>query len=326
MKKLFFFAIAFLVVAFLVSVALSVFFSAGLDRIWTGDGAEEDQGRAVAVLLPSERDEFWDDLMEALKAEGRRTHVSYEVTRYTPTDETAREVIEKSALSRFDALLCVPPDSVDISDVVNLAESRGLPVVLLEKDLPNSKRRVFLGAGSFQMGFEVGRLVRQLPGPVHSGGVLLSQSNRDRQTVRNSLFMNGLNEGLGARAAEITLQELISPPGRFAGEELVWGLLRQEGAVQVLVTTNTKDTRSALETIVEANRVGKTQLVGVAEDSTSRAALAQGLIAGLIARDPKEWAQRISGTLLAMFSGQSLSSYVNLPIHALTSKEVRVGN
>jgi len=319
-KKLFLLAAAALSIAFLISAALSVGFLAGLDQIWTVQSGDEG-GRMVAVLLPSERDPFWDDLVVSLRKEGQ-SNLRFEVARYSPSGENAREVIEKTALSEVDALLCLPPDSVDVTAVVNTAEARGLPVLLLENDLPNSRRKVFLGAGSFQMGHDVGRLIRTTVPGAHRGGVLLSQSNLDRQTVRNSLFLNGLNDGL-SREGDFTLQEVISPPGRFAGEELVWSLLRQDPSVQVLVTTNPKDTSSALQTIVEANKVGKTRLVGVGEDPGLQAALHQGLISGLITRDADEWAAVISTTLQALFSGKSVSSYINLPIHSLASEAAR---
>jgi ribose transport system substrate-binding protein len=325
-KKLLLLVVALLSVAFLVSAVLSVGFLTGLDQIWASKTVEESGGRAVAVLLPSERDPFWDDLVSALRKEGQPQHISFEVTRYSPTGTNAQEVFEKTALSQVDALLCLPPESVDVSDVVDAAEDRGLPVLLLENDLPNSKRRVFLGSSSFQMGFEVGRLIRGTVVGVRRGGVLLSQSNLDRQTVRNSLFINGLNEGLAQPKSDYSMEEVISPPGRFAGEELVWSLLREEPPLQVLVTTNPKDTSSALETIVEANKVGRTKLVGVGEDQNLRGALAQGMIAGLLTRNPDEWARTLSSTLNVLFHGGTVSSYINLPVHALRSPGATHGN
>lgn len=326
MQKLFLFALAFFSFAFLVFVLLSVSFSAGLDQVWAVRGSDEGTGRAVALLLPSERDSFWDDLIVSLQKSGSEVHLQFEVTRYNPSGDNSREVIEKISLSQVDALLCLPPDSVDITEVVNAAEGRGLPVLLLENDLPNSKRRVFFGVGSFQMGHEVGRLIRSRLVGTRRVGVLLSQSNLERQTVHNSLFLNGLNEGLSQQAGDFSLQEVISPPGRFAGEELVWSLLRQDPPPQVLVTTNSKDTSGALQTIVEANRVGKTRLVGIGEDRVLRAALDQGLVSGLITRNPDEWAAVITKALQSVFSGQSMSSYVNLPIHALGSQGEGNGN
>jgi ribose transport system substrate-binding protein len=278
------------------------------------------------VLLPVERDPFWDDLVAALKVVGSDRGLTFEVTRYAPTGANAQDVLEKTALSQVDALVCYPPDSGDVTDVINAAESRGLPVLLLDHDLPNSRRRVFLGTSDFQMGQQVGLLIAvQVPG-ARRAGVLVSQANVGRQSVKNSLFINGLNDALSQARREVTLQEVVSPPGRFAGEELVWNLLRREPGVQVLVTTNPKDTSGALQTIVEANKVGKTKLVGVGEDPALRTALSQGLISGLIVRDANEWAALVATTLEAVFGGQPVSSYVTLPIHALSAGEVFHGN
>lgn len=325
MKKLLLVAVATLSLAFLASVVLSVAFLAGLDQIWTSQSERDDGDKAVAVLLPAERDPFWDDLVAALRREGGRLKIAFEVARYSPSGTNARETFEKTVLSQVDGVVCFPPEGLDVTEVVNAAEERGLPVLLLENDLPQSKRRVFLGASTFQMGHEVGLIIRGLPGQVRRAGVLLSQTNRDRQTVRNSLFLNGMSEGLSGMGRDFSLEEVISPPGRFAGEELVWDLLRREPALQVLVTTNSKDTSSALQTIVEANRVGKTVLVGVGEDQSLRTALEQGLIEGLITRDATEWARTISSTLVTVFAGETVSSYVNLPVHPLKRLEAGDG-
>lgn len=319
MKKLLLLAVSVLSLAFVVSGALSIGFSTGLDQIWLPPGGRAPDGRAVAVLLPSERDPFWDELIVSLRRDGEERGLAYEVIRYSPSGANAREIIEKASLSLVDALLCYPPDALDVSDVVDAVEARGVPVLLLENDLPQSRRRVFLGASSFQMGYEVGKILVRLEG-VRRGGVLLSQSDRSRQTVKNSLFLNGLNEGLSGRPG-VSMVEVISPPGRFAGEELVWSLLRREPAIQVLVTTNPKDTSSALQTIVEANRVGKTRLVGLGEDESLRSALAQGMVSGLILREPDEWAELISSTLETLLSGEPVSSYITLPTHAISPGE-----
>lgn len=317
---------AVLSVAFFLSAFLSVGALTGLDQIWSIHGKSEEVGKVVAVLLPVERDPFWDELVAALKAVGGEKRLTFEVTRYSPTGSNALEILEKTALSQVDALVCYPPDSGDPSPVINAAEARGVPVLLLDSDLPNSRRRVFLGASDFQMGQQVGLLIAvQVPG-ARRAGVLVSQANPGRQSVKNSLFLSGLNDALSQSRREVALQEVVSPPGRFAGEELVWGLLRREPGVQVLVATNPKDTSGALQTIVEANKVGKTKLVGVGEDRALRVALSQGLISGLIVRDAHEWASLVATTVEAVFSGEAVSSYVALPIHALSAGEVFRGN
>ena len=318
MKKLLVLVVSFLSVAFLVSAVLSVGFGAGLDRVWAPQRSGEPVALAVALLLPAERDPFWDTLVEELRKAGEPQKYGFEIYRYASTASNLRELLEKASLSRVDAILCLPPDSDDVSDVVNAAEARGVPVFLLENDLPNSKRRVFFGASPFQMGNTVGRLIAQTMPNARRGGVLLSQTSLDRQTVRNSLFLNGLNEGGSRSAGELQWEESISPPGRFAGEELVWAFLREPNPPQILVTTNAKDTSGALQTIVEANRVGKTRLVGVGEDPGLRTALSQGLVAGLVTRDPGEWAGILFQNLDSSLHGGAVSSYVNLPVHALT--------
>jgi ABC-type sugar transport system substrate-binding protein len=317
-KKLLVLAVSFLSVAFLVSAVLSVGFWAGLDRVWVTPSPGAAPSLAVAFLLPAERDPFWDALVADLRKAGEPRRYGFEVYRYASTGTNIRELLEKASLSRVNAVLCFPPDSDDLTDVVNAAEGRGVPVFLLENDLPNSKRRVFFGASPFQLGHSIGRLISQTLPQARRGGVLLSQTSLDRQTVRNSLFLNGLNEGLSRSEGEFQWEEVISPPGRFAGEELVWSFLREPFPPQVLVTSNAKDTSGALQTIVEANRVGRTRLIGVGEDPGLRAALEQGLVAGLLTRDAQEWAGILFQNLDASLHGGSVSSYVNLPVHALT--------
>jgi len=318
-KKLLVLAAAVLSAAFVVSAALSVAFLTGLDQVWAARPAAQQGGRVVSLVLPSDRDPFWENLVLALRRTSSAALVDYEVTRYSATALGARETIERLSFSRVDAVICYPPDGSDLVAVIDAAEGRGVPILLLENDLPNSRRRVFFGTSSFQWGHLTGQVIRDRAPEYRRVGVLVSQLSRERQSVRSSLFLNGLSDSLSRNGREFVLADVISPPGRFAGEELVWGLLRREPPIDVLVTTNAKDTSSALQAVVEANRVGRVRLVGVGEDPAFRAALSQGLLTGLVLREPDEWAQRLSQTLTDLFAARSVSSYVNLPVHALTA-------
>lgn len=317
-KKLLILAASVLSAAFLVSAGLSVAFLTGLEEVWAQDSVAQSRGRVVAVLLPAERDGFWDELTAALHRVGGRD-LDFQVSRLTTGVASTAERLERTSFSLVDGMLCTVPDGLDLTSVVDGAEGRGVPVLLLENDLPSSHRRAFLGVSSYQTGQLIAALIRDRVPNYRRPGVLLSQAAADRQTVKSSLLLNGLNEGLSVGGRSFGLTEMISPPGRFAGEELVWSLLRREPAVDVLVTTDPKDSSSALQAVVEANKVGKVRLVGVGEDQGLRAAIGQGLLTGLVVRDADEWASVIAGTFRDVFAGRSISAYVNLPVHGLTS-------
>ncbi|NNM53562.1 MAG: substrate-binding domain-containing protein [Spirochaetales bacterium] len=323
MKSLFIFFIVVLVAAFLVSAGLSISFLVGanpaLNFPQSNHIETEVSAPYLAVLLPDSREAFMRELLEGIQVQANEDHVEMEVATYGLSEGSAVANMERLTLARVAGILLLPPEDPRILKAIDQAEAHGVPVVLLDRDFPQSRRRAFVGPSPYQEGSEMARLIEKLGLNDLHVGVLLSQVDQKRQTVSSSLLVNGIAEGLGKPSLALDMDERISPPGRFAGEELVWQLFYSDPRLNVLVTTTAKDSLSALQAVTEANKLGTVNLIAVGEDHELKKALRQGILKGLILRDPVGWGKTAVKTLVAIIHGESVSSYISLPVKGYTS-------
>ena len=317
MKPLFIVLLFILFFAFLVSAILSVSFLLGVKPEW-GSALESSSSSSrpyIAVLLPDSRDTFLKDLLVGIRNQATADHVDLEIYHYGIAEGSQSLNLERLTMARIAGVLLLPSEDPKITAAINQAEKRNVPVVLIQNDVPQSHRRAFVGPSSYQLGLEAGRLIKSLRISSIHAGILLSQSDQTKQTVQSSLFVNGLSDGLEMPLSDFSFEEKISPPGRFAGEELVWQIMHDDPLLNVLITTNPKDSLSALQVVVEANRVKKIRLVAVGEDTELREALQQKVIQALILRDPVRLGEEAMSTMSAILKGKPVSSYRTVPVH-----------
>ncbi|NNM67192.1 MAG: substrate-binding domain-containing protein [Spirochaetales bacterium] len=316
-KPLFIVLLFILFIAFLVSAVLSVSFLLGVKPEW--DSASETSSSParpyIAVLLPDSRDTFLKDLLVGIHQKAVKDHIDLEIYRYGIAEGSQSLNLERLTMARIAGVLLLPSEDPKITAAIDQAEKRNIPVVLIQNDVPQSHRRAFVGPSSYQLGLEAGRLIKSLKISSIHAGILLSQSDQTKQTVQSSLFVNGLSDGLEMSLSDFSFEERISPPGRFAGEELVWQIMHDDPLLNVLITTNPKDSLSALQVVVEANRVKKIRLVAVGEDKELQEALKQKVIQALILRDPVRLGEEAMSTMSAILQGKPVSSYRAVPVH-----------
>jgi ribose transport system substrate-binding protein len=317
-KPFFFVLLIILFITFLISAILSVSFLFGVRPDWDSADSRHISSTTrpyIAVLLPDSRDTFLKELLEGIQAEAKKVHIDVENYRYGIAEGSQSLNLERLTMARIDGVLLLPTEDAKIAEAINQAEKRNVPVVLIQDDVPQSHRRAYVGPSSYQMGLEAGRLIKTLKLSSIHAGILLSQTDQTKQTVQSSLFVNGLSDGLKMPLTGLSLDEGISPPGRFAGEELVWQLMRDDPLLNVLITTTPKDSLSALQAVVEANRVKKINLVGVGENPELKEALKQKVLRALILRDPVRLGKEAVDTLASILKGQPVSSYLTVPVH-----------
>ena len=323
MKSLFVFFIFILIAAFLVSAGLSISFLVGVNPALSFPQANHIEAKIsapyLAVLLPDSREAFMRELLEGIQLEANHDKVEMEVATYGLSEGSAVANMERLTLARVAGILLLPPEDPQILKAINQAEAHGIPVVLLDRDFPQSRRRAFVGPSPYQVGNEMARLIVKLGLKEIHVGVLLSQVDQKHQTVSSSLLVNGIADGLDKKNTPLDMDERISPPGRFAGEELVWQLFYSDPKLNVLVTTTAKDSLSALQAVLEANKLGTVNLIAVGEDHELKDSLRQGVLKGLILRDPIGWGKTAVQTLVDILQGKSVSSYISLPVRGYSN-------
>jgi simple sugar transport system substrate-binding protein len=81
------------------------------------------------------------------------------------------EFMKSAIAQRVDGIACTLPDPTAFNDVVQEAMSKGIPVIAINADAPNSGRLSYIGQGNYEAGRSMGKeIVKLLP---RGGDVIL---------------------------------------------------------------------------------------------------------------------------------------------------------
>jgi len=81
------------------------------------------------------------------------------------------EFMKSAIAQRVDGIACTLPDPTAFNDVVQEAMSKGIPVIAINADAPNSGRLAYIGQGNYEAGRAMGKeIVKLLP---RGGDVIL---------------------------------------------------------------------------------------------------------------------------------------------------------
>ena len=83
---------------------------------------------------------------------------------YKQSPEEQITILEKFIDDQVDAIAIGPTDEDKLIPFINTAMQRGIPVLCIDTDSPNSDRLTFIGTDNYQAGFEMGKQVADFLG------------------------------------------------------------------------------------------------------------------------------------------------------------------
>ncbi len=95
------------------------------------------------------------------------------------------EFMKSAIAQKVDGIACTLPDPTAFNDVVAEAQSKGIPVIAINADAPQSGRLAYIGQGNFEAGRSMGQqIVKLLPG---GGDVLLAIHTAGAQNLEERI-------------------------------------------------------------------------------------------------------------------------------------------
>lgn len=227
----------------------------------------------VLFLIPDGRNEFMANLTGAIRARSRSAHAERLDLRpdtYTALDSQALAARINALEPRFcDCAVVVATENDDVHAAIDAAMRRGVTIMTLVSDLPESNRSVFIGIDNVAAGRTAGSLMgRFLPAGGKVGVIAGSLALRDHRER-----LDGFRDVLGtefpgvsvvgpleafdddrqtANAVQLMFREYPDLSGLYnlgAGNAGVLSAMRKSGrggSVRVIAHELTESTRTAL--------------------------------------------------------------------------------
>ncbi len=214
-----------------------------------------------AIISDNADEPFWDAVYQGAKDAGKEQSIYIEkIGSNLSNNYSVYDLMKIAIASKVDGIIIEPNEEKGITDLINDADTAGIPVVTLIKDLALSKRKSFIGINSYNQGQVYSRQVRNL---VNAGKrnitILLNNNQMDSS---QSVIYSSIIEEVKNNSALVKAKS-INTRSTFSSEEDIRNIIMDtKEPTDVLVCLTALDTLSAYQTIVDYNKVGTIDIIG----------------------------------------------------------------
>lgn len=275
------------------------------------------------VIAQNTDDSYWQTVKEGCfdAASDSNVAVEFNGPRFTNMDEQVK-YFKMAVASRVDGIVTHVLDEEVFTPLIDEATEAGIPVITIETDAKNSKRKAFVGTNTYNLGGEAGKLVIESMGDEAVIGIIIKSFNGTSENVPQNLRVAGFKDALkvAPNASIKTIQS--SGTGLFSAEEVTRQILYDYPEVNTIICTNVKDTICAAQIIVDLNKVGQITIIGYGDAPEILRYIEKGVIYGTVAANPYEMGYESIRSLVEYKKKLMTSSYVDTGAKVITARNL----
>ncbi|MFD1773389.1 sugar-binding protein [Paenibacillus rhizophilus] len=246
--------------------------------------AQSASSRRVIFISQELDNPFWRSIEQgALQAAGK-FDMNLEYTgplRINPEEQLSQ--LERAIATRPDAIIVQGSGESASRNLIDRAESFGIPVVTVDADEPGSHRLFYVGTDNLAAGKEMGQLVAEATGGKGTIGVLVGTPRADSQRLRLEGLRSVVQEYPELKIADIRSSDI----SRLQASEQTRSLLAAHPELKAVVGFSSLDGLGAMDA---AQRLGKKGLLLFAFDdlAETKEAVHKGMIKVTLVQQPLE--------------------------------------
>ena len=238
-------------------------------------------GRHYAYVCDNRQDGFYNSIYEgALKEAEKEGDYLENMGSSLITSGDRYELMQLSVDARVDGIIVEAGESENMRDLINLADSQGIPVITVGSDNTSSSRISYVGFGYYDLGVNYGKeLLKRASDEPKRVLILMSP---DAEDSSQNIIYQGIRETIerAGFSASFKLETMAVPDtSAFGAEESISALImKDEELPDVIVCLNEIYTTCVSQALVDYNRVGQTVVYGFYENSTILSAIEKNII------------------------------------------------
>ncbi len=217
------------------------------------------------AIISEETDaDFWKAIYQGALKEGKDRDVYVEKTGSSLfVDYSLADLMRIAIASDVDGIILEPNGEEEIIDLINEAVDEGIPVITVMKDVPNSKRKSYVGINTYKQGQAYSKEVLNV---IAEGKkkimVLMNADSADTADNAQSVIYTSIIEAVGNQDATVE-SVIVNTQSTFSSEEDIRNIIMDKNdPPDVLVCLTAVDTLSASQAVVDYNKVGAIDIIG----------------------------------------------------------------
>lgn len=260
-------------------------------------------------------------LMETADDQG----VAVEIMRIDRSDYISEAVkaLEKAIYSKADGIVLHSYDDEMLKNKIDEAFDKNIPVIAINKDVPDSKRISFVGVNRYNIGLAAGESFIRHLGEVGKVAVIDQISYGQEKTIDEEFMLLGLQEVIKAYP-ELTLETVeYTEEGVLSAETVATRIFSEYPDITGIFCTDGQNTLGVVQLLVDTNRVNEVVLIGYGNDNEIIQYIEKGnIVEASIITDQYELGRKVVDGYLEYKANDFVSNYINTDIRVIDQENV----
>ena len=258
--------------------------------------ADADSYDKYYVMITKDRkSSFWQSVYQGAYQRGLEENAYVDLLGENLSEDYSREDLMRIAISSgVDGIFVESDESDEMSQMIDEAVERGIPVVTLYGDNTHSARCSFVGVGSYNLGREYGRQVLKLASVSESTAPMTVAVlvNAHALNSAQNIVCSGIQDALEQekiRGPEIELSLItVDDTNTFSVEESIRDIFMNEKLPDIIICLNELSTTCVYQAVVDYNCVGEVAILGYYDTDTILKAIERNVVNATISIDTEQ--------------------------------------
>ena len=311
------------VVAFIIILIGMTYYKYKILEIGIVDISNYNKYKFHYAMISEEADApFWEAVYQGALEKGKEQEAYVEkIGSNLSISYSLYDLMQIAICSKVDGIIIEPNGEANITELINKAESEGITVITVLKDVPKSNRKSFVGINSYNQGQAYGKQVLEVADGKKSKVIVLLHSGRE-DTSQNIVY-SGIRETVDNDNVEVEVAT-VSTQNTFGSEEDIRNIIMDtENPPDVLVCLTAVDTLCAYQAIVDYNKVGEIEIIGYYDSELILSAIKKNIIHSTMTIDAKQMGAYSVEALTEYRERKRVSDYFSVDSSIITADNVQ---
>ncbi len=247
------------------------------------------------------------------------------------------DLMQIAIASEVDGIIVAADESDEMTDLINEAAEKEIPVVCVYGDNTHSARCSFVGIGSYDLGREYGRQVLEIVEKTEEKEIEGEKETEEPVQVMVLINSNAMDSGQNILCSAIqdtletenrddTVYELsltaISNDSAFSVEESIRDIFKEEELPDIIICLNELNTTCVYQAVVDYNKVGQVAILGYYDSDTIVKAIDRNVIYATISIDTMQMGRFCAEALTEYNTYGTTSQYFTADIALINKTNV----
>jgi len=280
------------------------------------------------MITTNMAEDFRDNIYESALEEAKKNNSYIDLFGENLDGDYSKEDLLRMAVNmNVDGIVVEGDDTPEMSELINDATDKGIPVITIGEDSSKTNRNSFVGAGGYNIGREYGKQLCEyaIDNKINEKCDVLLLLDSAQSATNQSYIATSIQSKIEAEnmSQYFNIETKAVNNHSFTVEEEIRGIFMERHSIpDIIVCLTEKNTLCTYSTIVEFNMVGKVEIFGYYLTPVIKKAIEKGNIKSTVVVDTEEMGKNVITALSDYWNNKYSSDMYPVDLNIVTKDNI----